>query len=67
MVWSDLLRAAALVLVIEGVMPFVAPARSRAVFLRMSGIGDRGLRVIGFGSMIAGVTMLQLVRLYLIE
>jgi uncharacterized protein YjeT (DUF2065 family) len=62
--WNDLLRAAALVLVIEGVMPFLAPARSREMFLRMSTIGNRGLRLIGLGSMLAGVAVLQLVRLY---
>jgi uncharacterized protein YjeT (DUF2065 family) len=62
--WNDLLRAAALVLVIEGVMPFALPARSREMFTRISAIGDRGLRLIGLSSMIVGVVILQLVRLY---
>lgn len=63
--WNDLLRASALVLVIEGVLPFVSPARARMVFTRMSGIGNRGLRLIGLGSMIVGVVLLQLTHLYL--
>jgi uncharacterized protein YjeT (DUF2065 family) len=62
--WDDLMRAVALVLVIEGVMPFVAPSHARQVFVRMSAIGNRGLRLIGLGSMLLGVAGLQLIRFY---
>lgn len=60
--WEDLCRALALVLVIEGLMPFAVPNRWRAMMLRVSAMDDRELRVIGLGSMIAGVLTLWLIR-----
>jgi uncharacterized protein YjeT (DUF2065 family) len=60
--WLDVLRATALVLVIEGIMPFISPSSSRAVFARLCGLDDRILRLVGLSSMIAGVAALQLLR-----
>ncbi len=60
--WNDLMRAGALVLVLEGVMPFLAPTRSRLVFQRLAGLKDRSLRLFGLGSMIVGTVLLQLVH-----
>ena len=48
-VWSDLLAALALVLVIEGMVPFLNPH-------------DRTLRITGLVSMLCGVVMLYIVR-----
>ncbi|MEQ9478630.1 MAG: DUF2065 domain-containing protein [Algiphilus sp.] len=61
--WDDLFRALALVLVIEGLLPFAAPARWRETMLRLATLDDRQLRIIGVTSIIAGLSMLQLVRL----
>lgn len=60
--WADLLAAIALVMVIEGVMPFLAPRQWRRMMQSAAGMDDRALRMVGFVSMLAGVGMLYLVR-----
>ena len=61
MAWADLLRALALVLVIEGLMPFLMPQRWREVMQRMATQDDRSLRVIGLVSIGAGLLVLHVV------
>ncbi|MDH3560202.1 MAG: DUF2065 domain-containing protein [Gammaproteobacteria bacterium] len=60
--WDDLLAALALVLVIEGIVPFVSPASMRRMLETVSQIDDRTLRITGLVSMICGLVMLYLVR-----
>jgi uncharacterized protein YjeT (DUF2065 family) len=60
--WGDLLTALALVLVIEGVVPFVSPQSLRRMLATVSQLDDRSLRITGLVSMICGVVMLYLVR-----
>ena len=60
--WGDLLTALALVLVIEGIVPFVSPQSLRRVLETVSQLDDRSLRITGLISMIFGVVMLYLVR-----
>ena len=48
----------ALVLVIEGILPFAAPAVWRDSFRRMTEMSDKQLRVIGAASMLGGVLLL---------
>lgn len=60
--WSDLLAALALVLVIEGMVPFVNPQSLRRMLATVSQLDDRTLRIVGLASMICGVVMLYLVR-----
>lgn len=60
--WSDLARALALVMVLEGLMPFAAPKRIRAVFTRISMLDDRALRMLGLVSMLLGLVALQAIR-----
>lgn len=57
--WHELLRALALVLVIEGLMPFLAPHRFRATLLRLMAMDERALRTIGFVSVLAGLLALE--------
>ena len=57
--WQDLARAFGLVLVIEGLWPFLAPARWRNAMLRVSSLDDRMLRSFGLASMICGLIVLQ--------
>jgi uncharacterized protein YjeT (DUF2065 family) len=62
MLWSDLLGAFALYLVIEGILPFVNPAamkRAMAAFLQLE---LRQLRIIGLLSMLSGLALLYFVR-----
>lgn len=60
--WNDLLAALALVLVIEGLMPFLSPAGFRRTMEQVSRMPDRTLRTIGLVSMAVGVGLLYLVR-----
>lgn len=57
--WLDLLRAAALMLVLEGILPFLAPSSSRQAYTRLAGLPDRWLRDSGLVAMLAGLALLQ--------
>lgn len=60
--WHELLVSVALVLVIEGVLPFLSPRTVRQVLLQMADMDDRLLRLTGLASMIAGVILLYVLR-----
>ena len=60
--WTDFLRAFALLLVLEGILPFALPGRWRENLLRVASLNDRVLRLIGLTSMTIGLIVLQLVR-----
>ena len=59
---KTLLTAFALVLVIEGILPFLLPAMWRAAFRRLTEMSDGQVRFIGLSSMVAGVLLLYLIR-----
>ena len=56
--WDLLFGALALVLVIEGLLPFLSPASWRRVFERATRMSDGQIRFLGLSSMIAGLVML---------
>lgn len=60
--WTDLAEAVCLVLVIEGIVPFLYPRRWRAMALAMAQIDDRTMRLIGLGSMLTGTLLLYVVH-----
>ena len=60
--WRDLLSAVALMLVIEGILPFVSPAIMRQVFASMAAMDSGRLRFTGLLSMAAGLVLLYMVR-----
>ena len=60
--WTDLLAALALVLVIEGMIPFLNPGFLRRMLETASQLDDRTLRMTGLASMLGGIVMLYLVR-----
>ena len=60
--WNDLLAAIALILVIEGLMPFLSPSTLRRYTQQLAQLPDRTLRIVGFFSMIGGVVLLYVVR-----
>ncbi len=62
MAWDDLWAALALVLVLEGLMPALAPRAFREALAQMAAMPDRVLRWVGLSSMIAGALLLYLVR-----
>jgi uncharacterized protein YjeT (DUF2065 family) len=59
---QSFLTALALMLVIEGVLPFLNPAGLRRTLLMLAEQDDRALRVMGLISMVAGVVLLYLVN-----
>ena len=60
MTLHDWLRAIGLVLVLEGLMPLVAPARWREVFMQVARMRDGQIRFVGFGAALAGALLLLL-------
>lgn len=60
--WDDFISAIALVLVIEGIMPFISPNSWRQTMLQASQLPNRVLRVIGLVSMLFGVVLLYFMR-----
>ena len=58
---GEVVRALALVMIIEGILPFAAPARWRGAILSLAQMSDRSLRIMGLVSMAAGVAVLQFV------
>jgi hypothetical protein len=60
--WDDVLRAFALVFVIEGMLPFLAPRLWRRLMLEVMGMNDRSLRWGGLAVMVFGVALLYVVR-----
>ncbi|MFL0801532.1 MAG: DUF2065 domain-containing protein [Agarilytica sp.] len=60
--WLELARAACLVLILEGILPFLYPNRWRQAVATLATISDRQLRIIGLASMLAGVALLFLTK-----
>jgi len=60
--WQELLIAVALMLVIEGILPFMSPTKMRGILLRMLEMDDKSLRISGLVSMVIGVIMLYILR-----
>lgn len=55
-----LLAAFALMLVIEGILPFLVPSLWREGFLKMTEMSDGQLRFAGLASMVSGLALLYL-------
>ncbi len=60
--WHDLAIACCLVLVIEGIVPFLSPSAWRAMVLAAARIDDRGLRIAGLCAMLSGTVLLYLIN-----
>lgn len=60
--WNELAVALCLVLIIEGVIPFLAPGRWRKLAVTMADVDDRVVRALGLVSMLAGTGLLYLVH-----
>ncbi len=60
--WRDLGTALCLVLIIEGIWPFLDPARWRRLVASLAQVDDSTLRLAGLVSMVVGAGLLYLVR-----
>jgi uncharacterized protein YjeT (DUF2065 family) len=54
--------ALALLLVVEGLLPFLSPATWRSVFERALRMTDGQIRFVGLSSMLAGLLLLLFLR-----
>jgi len=59
---SILMTAVALMLIIEGVLPFLLPAVWRDAFRRLTEMSDGQIRFVGLSSMLAGLLLLFLTK-----
>ena len=57
---STLLLAFGLMLVLEGILPFIAPATWRETFHRLIQLSDGQIRFIGLTSMLIGLILLMI-------
>ena len=60
--WQDLWAALALMLVIEGILPFANPRGFRKMMQLVGEMDDKALRNGGLFTMLAGLVLLYLVR-----
>ena len=56
---QDLMTAFALVLIIEGLLPGLAPTKWQNFLQEVSRMNPRTIRVVGVASMLAGALLLQ--------
>ncbi|WP_078085390.1 DUF2065 domain-containing protein [Microbulbifer mangrovi] len=59
--WEELARAIGLVLIIEGILPFLYPRRWRALVQQLASVDNRSLRTAGLVSMLVGTALLMLI------
>jgi uncharacterized protein YjeT (DUF2065 family) len=60
--WHELGVALCLVLVIEGIIPFLYPARWKSMVATLASIDDKTMRLAGLGSMLLGTGLLYLIK-----
>jgi len=59
---NTLMTAVALMLVIEGLLPFLLPTVWRDAFRRLTELSDGQIRFVGLSSMLAGLLLLFLTK-----
>ena len=60
--WHDLGVALCLVLVIEGIIPFLYPGRWKEMVAVVAEVDNRTMRIIGLISMVTGTGLLYLIN-----
>ena len=60
--WTEILTAVSLYLILEGVIPFARPDLFRRSVVRISEMNDNELRMAGLVAMAAGLILLFVVR-----
>jgi len=61
-VGTTLLMAFALMLILEGLLPFLAPTLWRDTFRRIMQMSDGQIRFVGLSSMVVGLLLLAFAR-----
>jgi hypothetical protein len=60
--WNELWVAMALMLVLEGIVPFLSPDTLRRMLVTVIQMDNRSMHIAGLISMLAGVALLYLVH-----
>ncbi|MFT5211637.1 MAG: hypothetical protein ACI9CE_003378 [Flavobacterium sp.] len=60
--WQEIGIAFSLVLVIEGILPFLYPSRWKELVSMLAEVSDKTMRMAGLFSMLVGTAMLYLIR-----
>lgn len=60
--WQELVRAGCLMLIIEGILPFLYPRRWRQMVAVLATTNDRNLRIMGLFSMLVGLGLLLILN-----
>ncbi len=60
--WEALLAAIGLLLVLEGISPFLSPRGFRATLMQVARFDDRTLRTLGLVMMVAGALLIYWLR-----
>ncbi len=59
--WQDLLTAFALLLILEGLLPFASPESIKKVYKTMVETPESTLRMFGLASIVAGLVLLYII------
>lgn len=62
--WINFFAALALVLVIEGIFPFICPDCWRSTVKKISEVDDKSLRMFGFICMFLGALLLSVIHAF---
>ncbi len=62
MAWTEILTALALVLVIEGLLPFASPGRNRQMVAEIQRLSENHIRIVGLVIIVVGLGLLYVVR-----
>ena len=60
--WTEILTALALVFILEGMLPFISPAKYRRMVMEITQLNDNQIRNVGLVVMIGGLLLLFVVR-----
>ena len=60
--WHELAIAFCLMLVIEGILPFIDPRRWRRMLLLLDQVDDNTMRMMGLASMLTGTILLLIIN-----
>lgn len=60
--WEEFGKAFCLLLVLEGILPFLYPTRWRRMVASLATVTDRQLRIMGLLTMLIGVGLLYMLR-----
>ena len=60
--WETILVALALMMVFEGVLPFISPSAMRKAILQILQMSDNTLRLIGAISMFSGLALILMIK-----